>query len=334
MSIVKGKELMYWEPLCYVDPTFDYGWGMLLVDDTNVFSEGPKLVMWRGGGGSEIYLYDIYSDGLTYWVGAPWSTSSGAGMAYCPLDRRLYMLRGNATADFARLDLATMTWTTLTSAPATIGSSGTTTGPNIPMVHPCKGVASVPTVTFTDTGGTSRTTDHYIFVARGSGYSDFWIYDITNNVWGVRASLPWTANRVSLIWAPEWNAGKIIAIHTESTRNWAVYDIATNTWTSYTYGGTTQTIGADWSTPVYTKGIGNKHWIIVPSNVAYYSLAIDIVANKAIVNVLPRYFGSPNARYPRKNTELVVINNIPYLYLYAGYDRRATFARCPLYILL
>jgi len=336
-TIIKGVDLSYWEVLSWVDPTFDYGWCWEYIDEPTL-GFGKKIVAVRGGGGSEMYVYDVLSDsGFTWFRSAPWGVSSGAALMYCPLNKELYLLRGGGYADFAKLSLSTFSWTTLTSAPWTIGSNNTTTGPNISAVHPCKAIASVPTINYTDTGGTARTTDHYIFVIRGSGYSDFALYDITNNVWGVRASLPWTTNRGSLIWAPEWNSGKIICIRHESTRDWAVYDIATNTWTSYTYGGgVVGSITASTASPVYSKGYGG-HLIIFPSRVSdavYSSGALDIVNNIFIHGIVPRYWGDSSIRYPRKNTLLIVINNVPYIYHYAGYDRKATFARCPLYNLL
>ncbi len=328
----KILSLPFWEPLSWVDPSLDYGWCWEFINYPELGFPN-QIVVVRGGGGAEMYIYDTYSDsGFVWFRNAPWGVSSGAALMNCPELKYLFLLRGNASPDFASLNLTNLLWTTLTSAPWSIGSSNTTSGPIISAVHPCRSIASVPTVTFTDTGGNSRTTNHYIFVMRGTGSADFAIYSIEHNVWGTRAPLPWSVTRGMLIWAPEWNAGKIIAIRTEGTRDWAVYDIATNTWTTYTYGGgVVSYLPASVSSGVYNKGIGGRHLIIFPSRVSDtvgYSGAIDIVNNVFIHGIVPRYYGDASVRWPRHNSLFVVIDGEPYIYHYAGFDRRATFARC------
>lgn len=327
--VKKGLELMYWELLNWVDPSYGFGWSMNYMHDPAVGIE-HSFIMPRGEGATEIDLYSIYADSIASLTSAPWGVSSGSGVAYCPLDKDIYILRGGGYADFARVRLPGLTWTSLPAAPWAIGvwnASGA--GPNVPMVHPCKGMATVPTISYVFEGVT-YTTDHYAFAIRGGGTADFAMFDITGGRWVSRAALPWTVNRSALIWPMEWDSSRLICVRQEGTRDWAVYNIAANSWTSYTYAGWT-TIPSDSRVPVYNKGFGGKHYII---SAPHGHPCIDITLNRCVTMYLPRYWGTITVRWPRKCVEFVVLDGIPYLYAYAGWDRRNSFARCAMYNLM
>lgn len=320
MSFRKIIDLPYWEQLTYVDPMFDHGMQCVYAWDQ------LKAYCVRGGGGGEVYEYDLVTDNISWLVNLPWGTHGGTGITYCANRKRLYVARGFNSPNFATINLDTLAVTTLADAPFNVGYD-TDEGGQPALVHPCTALnPNIPPVTYTkDTTNYTAGPDDQIYLVRGMDTTEFAMYNIAQNHWVTRAGTPWNNRAAGIYWL-HTIPDRLILLRRQGTRNWALFNMAANTWTSYTWDKP-RTVDWWWG-KAYPLNYDGKNWLIIPSPAGYgESIALDLDANKAYLNVTPRYYGYLYETRPSHFAWIHVEDGIPYFYLYAGRGYRGSFAR-------
>ncbi|MEZ4087503.1 MAG: DUF2341 domain-containing protein [Candidatus Gracilibacteria bacterium] len=125
----------------------------------------------------------------------------GAKILADPSSGYLYILNGGTTTTFQRFDPGTNTWTTLTSAPATI-----------------------------DDGAAMTIIGNTLYVLGGNGTTNFWSYDITGNSWNTGLSP--APDTVAAGGALTTDGTDLYAFRGANLRDFWKYTVGTDTWSS------------------------------------------------------------------------------------------------------
>lgn len=179
-----------------------------------------KIFVMRGQGGSEFYKYDTVTNVSSVTTALPWGCNDGAGITQVD-STYLYVLRGNNQSSFAKFNMTTSAWTTLTDAPAIIANGGD-------IVYPGTG--------------------DYIYVIAGNSTSYFWRYSISQNNWQSLASTP---NPVSAGGAICYGGSRIYLSVGNSQTGFYSYDITSNAWSVESSAPFTIGTGFDMAWPGY-----------------------------------------------------------------------------------
>lgn len=171
--------------------------------DTTCAYNGGYIYCPRGANTTTFYRYTVASNTWATVTAAPGTVSNGGGTAYNASTNRVYMLRGNGTANLYSTDVAVGSWTTLASTIV----SGVTYAVNV--------------------GGhlVSDGTDLYATI--GNGETAFLKYNTVGNSWSTLSATPFAQYYgTSLTYA----SGKIYALAGYYKDETWEYTIATDTW--------------------------------------------------------------------------------------------------------
>jgi uncharacterized repeat protein (TIGR01451 family) len=242
-----------------------------LADASDNFNEGGAVQYLQVG--SNKYVYAIlgnsnrfrrYNIGTSAWApvgtlaNTPWTVKQGGALTTD--GTYLYALQGDAKKGFARYNVATNTWTAMTSTPENVRW-----------------------------GGALTTVGSYIYALRGDGKKDFWRYDIANNSWSSMAPAPGNVNEGGAL----TNDGTYIYAFQGKTKEYWRYDVALNTWSLLPTVNFTGNVGQGGAL-VYDPGVPTRgyygimvadHSLVTTGDTVTLTLTLE--SSEAVTNVNP-----------------------------------------------